>query len=357
MDTKPFFSIVMPVYGVEPYLRQAIDSIVNQTYQNFEVILVNDASYDNSAEICKEYSEKYENIKFVAHEKNMGLSAARNTGFSYVQGEYVWFMDSDDYVDSDLLEKVYNSLCENKAEIAVFGCVEEYYGKNGEINKSVVMCPQEAYCTNAEEVHKQILPLETGTFYGYAWNKFYQVQHIKDCQLTFENIVLIEDIKFNIKFCDDIGKMNILAITPYHYAKRGTNSLTAKFVPEYYEVHRERVQLIYQQQKKWGTDTENAKNTIANIYVRYIFSALARNCDKRAGMTHKDRKEWLKEVYNDSLFNELIDFSAPDSGIVKIMSRNLRKRAVFGTLLLGRGIYFVQTKLKGLFIKAKQRRQ
>ncbi len=357
MDKKPFFSIVMPVYGVEPYLRKAVQSVIDQTFKDFEIILVNDCSPDGSAAICKEFSEQYGNIRTLTHTENKGLSAARNTGLADVKGEYVWFMDSDDHVDPELLEAVYNSLQKNMAEAVVFGCVEEYYNKSGEIVNSIVMRPEEAYCKTADEVHSQIMSLETGTYYGYAWNKFYSVKHIRELDLKYENIVLIEDIKFNIKFCNDISSMNILPITPYHYAKRGTTSLTAKFVPDYYAVHRERVQLLYEQQCAWGTADQSTKSTLAGIYTRYLFSALSRNCDKRAEMNHSKRKQWLKTVYDEPLFNELMPHSAPTGTLLKIMSGILKKKRIFSALFLGRTIFLVQNKLQGLFVKAKQVRK
>ena len=357
MDNKPFFSIVMPIYGVEPYLRQAIDSVLGQTFQDFEIILVNDCSPDNSAEICRVYSDRYDNIRTVTHPENRGLSAARNTGFAEVQGRYVWFMDSDDYVDSTLLQQVYDSLQKNKADVVVFGCVEEYYDSKQQLTKTVPICPAEAYCQTAEEVHAHIVDLEMSTLYGYAWNKFYSVEHIRRHQLQYDNVVLIEDIKFNVEFFNDITGMNMLPIAPYHYAKRGTTSLTAKFVPKYYEVHYERIRLLYEQQKRWGTADERTKGVLATIFVRYIFSALSRNCDPRAGMNHKDRRRWLKEVFSQPLFTELIDFAAPAGLPMKVMSGLLKKRLVLLSLAIGRVIYLVQTKFMSLFVLIKQLRR
>ena len=357
MDNKPFFSVVMPIYGVEPYLRQAITSVLNQTFQDFEIILVNDCSPDNSAAICEEFSGRYDNVKTLTHAKNKGLSAARNTGFSQVRGEYVWFMDSDDYVDPDLFQNVHESLCKNKAEVVVFGCVEDYYNKAAECVKSIPVCPKQACCRTASEVHERILELEKETFYGYAWNKFYLTEHIREQNLQYENVALIEDIQFNVAFFNNISTMNVLPITPYHYAKRGTTSLTAKFVPDYYAVHRERVRLLFEQQKQWGVLNDEAKNTLANIYIRYIFSALSRNCDKRANMDHGSRKTFLKNVLQDALFNELIAFSCPESMLLKCMSAVLKKQSILGGLFLGRTIFIVQTKLKRLFVLAKQVRR
>ena len=95
-------SVIVPVYNVEKYLRQCLDSLLRQTYKNIEVIMVNDGSKDSSGKICDEYAEKYENFH-VVHKKNAGLGMARNTGLEHIHGEYVTFLDSDDYLEENCI--------------------------------------------------------------------------------------------------------------------------------------------------------------------------------------------------------------------------------------------------------------
>ena len=104
-------SIIVPIYNVEKYLRQCLDSIMNQTYQNFECLLINDGSPDNSANICREYVDKDSRFKYFEKE-NGGVSSARNLGIEYSKGEYITFIDSDDWVDSDYLELLYMKINE-----------------------------------------------------------------------------------------------------------------------------------------------------------------------------------------------------------------------------------------------------
>jgi glycosyltransferase involved in cell wall biosynthesis len=111
-------SIIVPIYKVEQYLVKCLDSILNQTYKNLEIILVDDGSPDNCPTICEEYANKDERIK-VIHQKNGGLSAARNTGINNVSGEYIAFIDSDDYIHERMYEILYKNLKEKKADISV----------------------------------------------------------------------------------------------------------------------------------------------------------------------------------------------------------------------------------------------
>ena len=111
-------SIIVPIYNVENYLRQCLDSIQNQTYQNFECLLINDGSPDNSADICREYVEKDARFRYFEKE-NGGVSSARNLGIECSGGTYITFIDADDWVDSDYLEVLYNALIDENADISV----------------------------------------------------------------------------------------------------------------------------------------------------------------------------------------------------------------------------------------------
>ena len=117
-ESKTLISIIVPIYNVENYLRQCLDSIMNQTYQNFECLLINDGSPDNSADICREYLEKDSRFKYFEKE-NGGVSSARNLGIECSVGAYITFIDSDDWVDSDYLEVLYNALIDENVDISV----------------------------------------------------------------------------------------------------------------------------------------------------------------------------------------------------------------------------------------------
>ena len=356
MGNNILFSVVMPIYNVEPFLEDAVSSVLQQSYPNFEIILVDDASPDGCPAICDAYAGQYDNIRVVHHPENKGLSGARNTGLQYVRGDYVTFMDSDDSIEPDLFQSVYDSLAENEADAVVFGCTEDYYNSRGELTKSFVLKPKKAFCKNQAEVHDKVLELEVESFYGYAWNKFYKTDLIRENNLTYRNVVLIEDIDFNVRFFNFAKTLNVLESGPYHYAKRGTNSITSKFVPEYYAVHKERISLLCEQQKNWNHFGEYEKSILARLYARYILSALSRNCDKRANMNHAKRKQWIQSVFADSLFIELIPSAQPNGVTMKLLLHILQKKSVSLSLLVGRVIFFVQNQMRSVFVQLKQKR-
>ena len=116
----PKISIIVPVYNVEKYLRKCVDSILNQTFKDFELILVDDGSIDTSGKICDEYNLKDNRIK-VIHKENGGLSSARNAGLDIAQGEYIGFVDSDDWIELDMYEELYKICKENDTDVGIVG--------------------------------------------------------------------------------------------------------------------------------------------------------------------------------------------------------------------------------------------
>lgn len=160
-------SVVVPVYNVEKYLKRCVDSIVQQTMQDIEIILVDDGSKDNSGVICDECAKKDERI-IVIHKENGGLSSARNVGIEVAKAPYIAFVDSDDYIDKDMYEKLYKDITSEMADVAMCGLCHCYEGK--EIEKKSVI---ERGCINDEQAIKMVMEGNKATV--SAINKLYKI--------------------------------------------------------------------------------------------------------------------------------------------------------------------------------------
>ena len=170
----PLISVVVPIYNVETYLNKCVESIVNQTYTNLEVILVNDGSTDNCGSICDEYAVK-DNRIIVIHKKNGGLSDARNVGLDICKGDYVIFIDSDDYFDYECIEYLYSILKNNNADIAI--CEYKYVTESGKIINSV-WNDSRTIVLNKEESLGELC--EDRLFPDSAWAKLYKTEAFRD---------------------------------------------------------------------------------------------------------------------------------------------------------------------------------
>ena len=129
---KPYFSVILPVYNVESYLRECIETILVQDFEDYEIILVDDGATDNCPAICDEYAEKYSNIS-VIHKKNGGLSSARNAGLDIAQGQYIWWVDSDDWIEEGALRKLWNASHQLMPDVVKFN-----YYRSGQSKEQVL---------------------------------------------------------------------------------------------------------------------------------------------------------------------------------------------------------------------------
>lgn len=350
------YSIVMPVYHVEKYLEKMVSCVRNQTYSNWELILVDDCSDDRSGEICDRLSSEEQRIRVIHLEKNGGLSNARNQGMKVASGEYILFLDSDDWIESTLLQCVENSLKKNQAQIVIYGLVEEYENREEMVDYKKEVSSQEKYLTSQKDICKEVIQLEKKTLFGYAWNKVYQLSWLKEKQLNFETITMIEDVVFNVHAVKNVQSINILSDRLYHYRIRDNGNLTSKYLDNYFDLHVQRVQLFWDLYKEWGYLNKTVKTILAGIYCRYFLSALQRNCDPRSEMTQKQKRKWIRDCFQSRLFQKLLPYLSPDNRMMKLLSIAIRRKTIWGCWIMGEIIYIIKNRCPGIFARLKQNR-
>lgn len=345
----PFISIVMPVYNVEKYIEKSIESVLAQTFTDFELLLVDDCSPDESGKICDVFAKIDKRIKVVHLPENRGVANARNTVMIPANGEYLCFLDSDDYFDKDMLEILAESVKKNPAQAVVFGLVEEYYNDRGMLKSQKTVSCGEKIIRNQRELREDILKLEAKDLYGYPCNKMYNVAYLKETGAVFPRMRFNEDIIFNIDYFMDAESCNLLNFAPYHYVKH-TGSTTGSFIPTYYKDIMVKIDRLYSQLEYWNMLSDKNLEFLALRYTRYLFSALERNCDKRSKMSHKKRKDFFKEVLKTERYGNLSKHMKGE-GYIGILAKILHTKSTFLCLLTARIIYLVKRFLPKLFVK------
>ena len=213
----PEISIIVPVYKVEKYLEKCVNSILEQTFTNFELILVDDGSPDGSGQICDAYATIDKRVR-VIHQKNGGLSAARNAGLEKATGRYVGFIDSDDYIHPQMYEKLYEALQKNKADLSIcnYAYVDNYGNIDSEKQKKDHIITE---VLNRERAFEKIDPLVEGySFYVTAWNKLYKRDLFKNIKFLEGHVHEDEYIVHHIfSLC---SKIAIIEDILYMYVQR-----------------------------------------------------------------------------------------------------------------------------------------
>lgn len=199
----PRVSVVVPVYNVEHYIKKCLDSLVNQTLKDIEIVIVNDGSTDKSKEIVEEYLKKYDNIIYLEKE-NGGLSDARNYGLLYATGDYIAFLDSDDYIELNTYELMYNKAIEESSDLVECDFLWEYP------NKKVVDKGFTYYGRKEMIVYARVV----------AWNKLIRRKIIEDNNMRFSKGLRYEDVDFFYKMIPIINKVSFVKVPLIHYVQR-----------------------------------------------------------------------------------------------------------------------------------------
>jgi len=242
-----FFSIIIPVYNVEKYLRECVDSIISQTFSDYEIILVDDGSVDSSPEICDEYSKKDKRIK-VIHKINGGLSDARNEGLKIANGKYIIFIDSDDYVSANSFLQTLFDKCKNRPDVVLYK-----FKKYFEDKKEIVNCNFNfpIKVPNNEPANVINALVENDAFYCAAWTKCIKTSILKKNNIKFEIGITSEDQEWYYHVINVVKKYEMIDC-PFIVYRQRTGSITSSWTMKNL---RDSLYVL----EKWKTVFDNSK--------------------------------------------------------------------------------------------------
>ena len=299
---KPLISIIIPVYKVEKYLEKCIKSVLDQTYKNIQIILVDDGSPDNCGNICDNYA-KIDNRIEVIHKANGGLSEARNVGLKVARGEYIGFVDSDDYVSNEMFENLYNTLISNDVDVSICNFYTVINNKNIIKNADNGV---EIY--NKLEILKEILLDKK--IQSYAWNKLYKRELFKDIEYPVGK--KYEDIGTTFYILEKCNKIAVSGSPEYYYITRGysiVNNNTEGTVIDYISLISDRYDYIdkkYKELKKYN-DYYLTKTLITAYTDAYYlknnseeFLKILNNFFNKVKDIFKNNEEDIISLFNDA---------------------------------------------------------
>ena len=286
-NLEDLITVVVPVYNVAEFLNECIDSILKQKYKTTEIIIVDDGSTDGGGKICDEYAKKYHNIR-VIHQKNAGLSAARNKGLSVAKGKYICFIDSDDYILPEYLSELLKAIKGNDSDIAVCG-----YGKV--LIQENTISGQDAtirFLTKQENI--DIL----------AWNKLYRLSIFKDNDILYPEGKKHEDNLTTYKLYSHAKKVSYIAKTLYYYRER-ENSITKKVNEiERLEMRELAAKEAFEYLRANYILKKAAAVAILTAKYAYVDKALAGKIDKKYYTT---ARQWILDHHDDYKDNEFVN--------------------------------------------------
>lgn len=293
----PKVTLIIPVYNSEKYISTCLDSILNQTYTDYEILIVNDGSKDNSKKIIDEYKNKYQEKIISIEQENKGVSITRNESIQKANGKYIMFIDNDDYLDKDYIERFINTIEEKDYDIVIGGyrritdtkkIIRELKLKDTEWSKLMVMAP---------------------------WAKIYKKQFLLDNNITFLKNNLGEDVYFNLKAMLLSNKIKIIDYVGYNWffnTKSVSNTIQKNITQlQVYEL----LNGCYEELKQANLLEKNYEiiKTYFTRYIVWILSFATKKLDKKIIYAEYDKLfNWIKEKFPDYRKNKLIGFTKPE---------------------------------------------
>lgn len=278
----PEVSVIVPVYNVEKYLHRCVDSILAQTFHDFELILVDDGSPDNSGAICDEYAEKDSRV-VVIHKPNGGVSSARNCGLDRARGKYVMFCDSDDYVADTWIEKMHQLICQENVCMGMCLCTR--VKNNSSSNNRTI-----------RKKYAEILPrsffwmLYEDGLMNCVWDKIFRLTVIQEHNIQFdESIICAEDTLFVLEYIKySTGAFGICNEVQYFYIYDNSYSLTKRYIDNRWDITRVVFESLIEVTTQCGIDFTHISDSYYSRYIHSIAICLANNMNPKSGMRFFD---------------------------------------------------------------------
>lgn len=301
----PKVSIIVPIYNVEKYLDRCMQTLINQTLQDIEIIMVDDGSPDNCPKLCDEYAQKDNRIK-VIHKKNGGLSDARNVGLNIATGEYVAFIDSDDYTSTEAYETLYNKAKETNADIVYAGF--KYQNADGSIDKCFLL---DHTFDNHDAIIKFLSSMiydkkpRKNTIWMSVWNGIYKREILEKNRISFksEREYLSEDILFHTQLIPLCKKIVCIPKTFYNYCYNGI-SLTRKFNTKKIDSNFHLYEALINTVKIYGLS--NIQWRISLFLIGYTRGIILRGIIM-SDMPFTEKRKYCMKVYDYSRWPNVIE--------------------------------------------------
>lgn len=350
MERDTLISVIMPVYNVDKYLRKSIESILDQTFKNFELLIIDDGSTDTSPIICDEYAQKDSRI-IVKHIANQGVANARNLGIELSKGKYIYFVDSDDYLDSDMLNVLYSNIEKYNTQLVISGFHMDYC-IDGKIIKYEVEAEFKVFesfdnfIQNAYEYIKKNL-------INTPWNKLYLKEIIQNNGIKFKKR-FGEDIFFNIDYLKNIDTIMFVNYSGYNWNRTREGSETdkiyndsEKFLIEKYAVFTKILELF-----------NNADIDTIKLVNNYFVSRLIQFSQEIAinkNIKFKDKTNSIKKIFKNDEYLKIIRNVKADSLMMRICYIPLKVKSVALTFVMGLFIGVIKTHFKNFFYNIRNK--
>ncbi len=309
-------SAIMPVYNVEKFIGKCIESLQAQTLTEWELIAVDDGSPDNSGAICDEYAKNDSRIT-VIHKENGGAPSARNTAIPQAKGEYLYFVDSDDWAEPTMFEDMYKMAKENNAQLVVAGFFIDTYHSDTEFYTQKQTLPTKEFASQREFREYAHKMFDKNLLYT-PWNKLFERKFIMDNDIRFRN-TFWDDFPFNLDVVRDVERVVLLEDCYYHFMRARADSETAKYRSDMLDKREEEHGWMLDLYKYWDVDSAESQEMIQRRYIERIVGCVENVTNTACTLSTKEKKAAIKAMLNSDRTKTALKIAQPNSTVMKIM--------------------------------------
>jgi len=358
----PSISVIIPCYNVGKYIETAVNSILQQTFNDFELILVNDGSTDNTLELCDHYASQDSRIRVSHSDKNNGVSNARNIGLECVSGKYVFFCDGDDYIDNDAFEIMIKTSEEYNCDLLICGYSYEIHkiGKDNKlhIDNYPICWDNNVFYSSKELLKKDLIALWNKSLMYNACNKLYRLDIVKSHNILFStNLIMGEDCDFTNQYFMHCNSFYVLSDHFYHYIRERIGSATSSYISDWFKIRLEEHERFINFFYNCGIYNSEAKEFVSRRFIERVVGCIENELN-----TTKNTVSLIKKVKNIKYMishlhtRESLKYAKLTSKKMQIIVLPIRFNSVSMTYAVGMLISVVRKKLPDIFIKLKQSR-
>ncbi len=353
MNQKPMVSIIMPVYKVEEYVGKSIESIQQQTFQDWELWAVDDGTPDNSGKICDEYAKKDPRVH-VIHKENGGAPSARNMAMKQAGGKYFYFMDSDDWAEPTMLEDMVAQAEAHDLQLVVTGFYIDTYYTDTEKYTQVQKVESKVFASQ-QEFRREAYRLFDKNLLYTPWNKLFLASYLKENELYFPT-TFWDDFPFCLSVVRNVERVAVMENAYYHFLRKRAESETAKYNPRMYEKREEEHQWMLELYRHWNIQDEASTEMISRRYVERLIGCIENLTNRKCELPAKEKKAQIKQMINAQQCRTALKHMKPQSTMMKMMLVPIKMRSGFLTYCEGCAISKVKSGNTKLFAKLKAER-
>lgn len=341
----PKISVVICAYNAARFLKNAVASVLGQTFKDIELIIVNDGSGDSTLAVAYAYRMKDRRVKCIDI-PNGGLSNARNVGISAATGEYIAFCDADDSIDENALEALYSAAVASNADVVIAGYHHDTVLSNGKVFTNDVFT-EEAVFETRNELLKHLPELKSKYLLDPSWNKLYRLSIITDNGLKMPVGELFEDTAFCLDVLSVCGRVMVIENCFYHYMQRDSGSITKSYNPDKPLFLKKR----YFKLSEFVGDDKGLQKYCALYHLRNMYSSIADFFGSE--MTTSERRRAAEKIIKDEVFSNAAIKAGGGGMSDRVTVLVARSGSVRLSLLYARILRFFKKRMKRLFFKLK----